>query len=183
MSDNDGTVFEVAPLLDDYTVAAEDIHRMLAGDARVLAQRAPTVSGWSAVEHASHATLANELVLRNLVNLARGAGMLVIADATQDPRALAVLAAGQLPRGQARSPRMVVPPSDIDVATAREWAARFVEELTGFRRGFDPRLERARLFVPHQLLGPLDLGQWARFGVVHSRHHLAIARETLAALG
>jgi len=183
MADNDGDLFEVGRLLDDYARAAEELDRLLAGDARVLAQRAPTVSGWSAIEHASHATLANELVLRNLVNLARGSGMLVVADATQDPRALAVLVAGKLPRGQVRSPRMVVPPSDIDVATAREWAARFVDEVTGFRRGFDPRLERARLFVPHQTLGPLDLGQWARFGVVHTRHHVAIAREALAALG
>src|SRR5688572_3230820 len=111
MSGNDEDAFEVGVLLEDYVRAAEEVDRLLAGDARVLAQRAPSVSGWSAVEHASHATLANELVLRNLVNLARGSGMLVVTEATQDPRALAVLAAGQLPRGQARSPRMVVPPS------------------------------------------------------------------------
>jgi len=140
------------------------------------------VSGWSALEHACHLTLANELVLRNLVNLFRGSGLLVVADAQQDQRALEVLAAGALPRGQAKSPRMVVPPSDVEIGTTREWAERFVEDLGAFRRGFDARAPRPRIFVPHQILGPLDLAQWARFGAVHTRHHLAIAQEVLGNL-
>jgi len=173
--------FDATEELDAFARGAEDVVRLLADGPRSTSTRVPSVSGWSAVEHASHVTLANELVLRNLVNLARGAGLLVVADAPQDERALAVLAAGALPRGQAKSPRMVVPPSDVDLATAQEWAGRFVEDLAAFRRGFDPRAERARLYVPHQILGPLDLAQWARFGAVHTRHHLAIAREVLAA--
>lgn len=172
--------FDAGAELEAFVEAAHDVVRTLAGDARCIAARAPRVSGWSAVEHLSHVTLANELVLRNLVNLARGSGMLVVAEAAQDERALSILAAGALPRGQARSPRMVVPPSDVDVATAREWADRFVEDLGAFRRGFDPRAPRPPGFVPHQILGPLDLAQWARFGAVHSRHHLGIAREVLA---
>lgn len=169
--------------LDAFARGAEDVVRLLATESNSTSTRVPSVSGWSAVEHASHVTLANELVLRNLANLARGAGLLVVADAPQDERALAILAAGALPRGQAKSPRMVVPPSDVDLATAREWAGQFVQDLAAFRREFDPRAERPRLFVPHQILGPLDLAEWARFGAVHTRHHLAIAREVLAAAG
>lgn len=172
--------FDAAAELDEFQRGAEDVVRLLASDARPASARAPAVSGWSAVEHASHVTLANELVLRNLVNLARGTGLLVVADAAQDERALEILASGRLPRGQARSPRMVVPPTDVDLSTARDWADRFVLDLAGFRRGFDARAERARLFVPHQVLGPLDLAEWTRFGAVHTRHHLAIAREVLA---
>jgi hypothetical protein len=175
--------FDAALELESFAAAADDVVRLLALDASTLAARRPVVSGWSALEHASHVTLANELVLRNLANLARGAGMLVVAEATQDPRALAVLVSGSLPRGEARSPRMVVPPSDVDPASAREWATRFVEDLSAFRRGFDARAERPRLFVPHQVLGPLDLAEWTRFGAVHTRHHLAIAREVLSARG
>lgn len=175
--------FDVSDQLDEYAREADEVVRVLARHERAASARSPSVSGWSAVEHASHATLANELVLRNLVNLARGAGLLVVLEARQDERALEVLAGGKLPRGQARSPRMVVPPSDVDLATAREWAERFVADLAGFRRGFDPRLEHARCFVPHQLLGPLDFGQWARFGTIHTRHHLSIAREVLDAQG
>ncbi len=175
--------FDAGAELDAFTAAAGEIVRLLALDDRALSARAPTISGWSALEHASHATLANELILRNLGNLARGAGLLVVADAAQDERALAFLAAGTLPRGQAKSPRMVVPPSDVDPATTRSWAAQFVDDLAAFRSGFDPQAERAVLFVPHQMLGPLDLAQWARFGSVHSRHHVAIAHEVLAAAG
>jgi len=176
------TRFDAGAELDAFLREAEEVVRLLAPDARALAARSTEISGWSAIEHASHATLANELVLRNLVNLARGAGLLVVADAAQDERALEILAVGILPRGQARSPRMVVPPTDVDLVMAREWAERFVQDLHGFRRGFDPRAEHARFFVPHQVLGPLDLAQWTRFGAVHTRHHLAIAREVLAAL-
>ncbi|MCY2961924.1 MAG: DinB family protein [Planctomycetota bacterium] len=172
--------FDASTELAAFAQAADEVVRILSADARTLGARISPVSGWSAVEHASHVTLANELVLRNLVNLSRGAGLLVVADARQDDRALEILAAGILPRGQAKAPRMVVPPSDVDLATTREWAERFVEELAGFRRGFDPRATRARLFVPHQILGPLDLAEWARFGAVHTRHHLGIAREVLA---
>lgn len=177
------TRFDASAELDAFLREAREVVLLLADDALTSSIRAPTISGWSAVEHASHVTLANELVLRNLVNLSRGAGLLVVADAPQDERALEILAAGILPRGQSRSPRMVVPPSDIDFATAREWAGRFVEDLAAFRGGFDPRADRARLFVPHQVLGPLDLAEWTRFGAVHTRHHLAIAREVLAACG
>lgn len=175
------STFDTTLELEAFALASDDVVRLLAVQSRAVDTRAPSVSGWSAVEHASHVTLANELVLRNLVNLSRGSGLLVVADAEQVPRALAILAAGVLPRGEARSPRMVVPPSGVDLATAREWAGRFTEDLAAFRRGFDPRADRARLYVPHQVLGPLDLAQWARFGAVHTRHHLAIAREVLAA--
>jgi len=174
--------FDAEHELESFCAAADDVVRLLRAESAAISTRAASVSGWSALEHACHLTLANELVLRNLVNLARGSGLLVVADAEQDARALEILASGALPRGQARSPRMVVPPSDVDLETTREWAVRFLEDLTAFRGGFDARAARPRLFVPHQVLGPLDLAQWTRFGAVHTRHHLAIAHEALATL-
>ncbi|MDZ4773845.1 MAG: DinB family protein [Planctomycetota bacterium] len=162
-----------------YRAAAHEVERLLSGDVEILQRPIERISGWSPVQHAAHLTLANELVLKNIASLAKGSGMLVMLDALQTPRALEILAAGQLPRGEAKSPRMVVPPLDIDVRVAREWATKFTSDLAAQCAALD--FARApRCFIPHQVLGPLDLAQWVRFGLVHTRHHLSIAREILA---
>jgi hypothetical protein len=165
--------------LDAYAQAVREVVQLLATDEHRLSTVAPQVSGWSALHHAAHMTLANELILRNLASLSKGAGLLVVFEAAQKPEALAFLAAGRLPRGRAQSPRMVVPPSDIDASRAREWAAQVITDLDALI----PTLHQqspTRCFIPHQMLGPLDLAQWLRFGIVHTRHHLTIAREVLA---
>ncbi|MBL8860099.1 MAG: DinB family protein [Planctomycetes bacterium] len=165
--------------LEAYSAAAREIERLLAGDPDLLQRAVPAISGWAPVQHAAHVTLANELVLRNLVNLAKGSGLLVLFEAEPKPAALAVLASGALPRGVAKAPRMVTPPLDIDVRVAREWASKLTADLDALRASIDVA-SAPRCFIPHQELGPLDLGQWIRFGLVHSRHHLAIAREVMA---
>ena len=170
----------LAAELETYASATRDVVRLLEHDAGRLARAAPQVSGWSALHHAAHMTLANELVLRNLVSLSKGSGLLVVSEAAQNPEALALLESGGLPRGRAQAPRMVVPPADIDAPTARGWATQLAADL----EASVPAIAAARVqrcFVPHQLLGPLDLAQWVRFGVVHTRHHLAIARDVLDA--
>lgn len=164
--------------IESWSRACAEVIALLEGDAQLLARRVEGVSGWSALEHAAHLTLANELVLRNLRNLGKGSGMLVVADAQQNEQALAILAGGTLPRG-ARSPRMVVPPLDIDVPTALDWARKHSSDLATFTGELET-LPRPRCFVPHQVLGPLDLTQWATFARVHTHHHLAIARSVLA---
>ena len=162
-----------------YRDAAHDVERLLGGDPVLLERQVERISGWSPVQHAAHLTLANELVLKNILSLAKGSGMLVVTEAAQVPRALEVLASGKLPRGEAKSPRMVVPPLDIDVRVAREWAGKFTSDLEAIGAALD--FERApRCFIPHQTLGALDLAQWVRFGLLHTRHHLMIAREILA---
>lgn len=173
------TLSAVRDELETYLTAARETEGLLAGDAATLQRTSAGVSRWSPLQHAAHLTLANELVLKNVVSLVRGTGLLVIATAEQNPRALEILERGTLPRGEAQAPRMVVPPLDIDVRTACEWAALFAAELDAALRSLD--FERApRCFIPHQVLGPLTLAQWARFGAAHTRHHLAIAREVLA---
>ena len=166
--------------LEAYARAARDVVALLAQDAILLTTIRPQVSNWSAVHHAAHMTLANELILRNLTNLSKGSGLLVVHEAAQNPEALAHLAAGRLPRGRAQSPRMVVPPADIEVTQARDWAAKLVTDLDALLPTLDTT-SPIRCFIPHQLLGPLDLPQWLRFGIVHTRHHLTIAREILEA--
>lgn len=170
---------DAAQELDAFVSVAEELPRFLDGDAAALAATAAAVSGWSALAHVAHVSLANELVLKNLASLRKGSGLLVVQQAEPNPEALRILASGVLPRG-AQSPRMVRPPADIDIATARSWAAGVVEQARAFaaQTAAEPPMT---LWIPHQVLGPLTFAEWARFGAMHTRHHLAIAREVLAA--
>lgn len=148
------------------------------GDA--LGRAAPAVSAWTAEQHLAHLTLANELVLRNVKSLVKESGVLVVREAAQSEVAIELLKAGRLPRGEAQSPRMVRPPEVIDRELMLEWLSDVRREL----ETVDPvELRPGRVFVPHQILGPLDAPQWLRFAVVHTRHHLVIAREVLEAGG
>lgn len=165
--------------LDAFVLVVQEVVDLLAGDPAALASVAASVSGWSALAHLAHVSLANELVLKNLASLHKGSGMLVLQQAQPDPEALRVLASGVLPRG-AQSPRMVRPPADIDIDTGRAWAAGVVEQARAFAAS-RPAGALQPLWIPHQVLGPLTFAEWARFGAMHTRHHLGIAREVLAA--
>jgi hypothetical protein len=167
---------EFASLRADYAA----IDALLARPAAQLARVTSSISGWSAEQQIAHLALANELVCRNLHSLLAGAGALVVPGGEPEPRVLALLAGGRFPRGAAQAPRMVRPPERIQRELLEEWIA------TG-RSGFESlarepaALAAARLRIPHQILGPLDAAQWLRFAAMHTRHHLEIARELLAA--
>jgi len=142
--------------------------------ATVVAER----SGWSSEHHLAHVALANELVLRNVASIAGRRGAL-LTRAEPEPRALAVLRDGRIPRGRAQSPRMVRPPEHVQRELLLTWLADGRKALAAL----DPRtLVAGELRIPHQLLGPLDGPQWLRFGVVHTGHHMEIVREILATL-
>lgn len=157
-----------------------EIAEWLARPVEELNRSAPNVSGWSAEQHLAHLSLANELVVRNLKSLLKGAGPFVVESGEPVPGALAILASGQVPRGQAQAPRIVRPPETVEREYLLEWIA-------GNERDFaelalrSAELAAARHKVPHQVLGPLTAAQWVRFASIHTRHHLAIAREVLAA--
>jgi hypothetical protein len=140
--------------------------------------RKPEVSGWSALEHVAHVSLANELIVRNLDSLVAGVGLFVVAGGEPVPQALEILIRGQLPRG-AQSPRMVRPPALIDRALLDEWMSTAEQGFARHAREPD-RLRLAPGRVPHQLLGPLTAPLWVRFAAVHTLHHLAIANQVLS---
>ena len=146
----------------------------------ILDRVAPAVSAWSAEHQIAHIALANELVLRNLRSLARGSGALVVANAEQRPQVIAMLAAGTFQRGQAQSPRMVRPPETIDRDLMLQWLADGRREIELLLEN-PALLDVQHLFVPHQILGPLNAPQWARFAAAHTNHHLTIAYEVLRA--
>lgn len=166
---------ELPRILSQY----DTMRALLEGSPQLRSRRAP-LSGWSAEEHLAHVTLANELVLRNLGNLLKGSGLLVVQGGEPVPGALDLLRAGRLPRGEAQAPRMVRPPAKVDPQMLELWLN---EGRAGFA-AFDPaRFACSELKIPHQVLGPLDAPQWLRFATTHTHHHLAIAREVLEALG
>ena len=138
------------------------------------------VSGWNAEQHLAHVSLANELVVRNLRSLLKGAGPFVVEVGEPPQAALDVLASGKFPRGAAQAPRIVRPPDEV----VREY---LVEWLADNRRDFGALAAQARELeattkkVPHQILGPLTAAQWMRFAAAHTRHHLEIVREIVSA--
>jgi hypothetical protein len=166
---------ELARLRDAYA----RIDAVMALERESACHVAAGVSGWSAEEHVAHVALANELSLRNVLNLVARTGALIRPDGTPHPDGARALQAGVLPRGVARAPRMVTPPRTIDRELLVGWLAdnrrdlTAVEERAGELAGTPGR-------IPHQLLGPLDALQWLRFAAVHTGHHLAIVGEVLA---
>lgn len=169
--------FDPAADLGELGELQGEMEKLLGLDPASLARVAPSVSAWSSEQHLAHIALANELVLRNLKSLASGSGLLVTRGAESSPRALAILLEGRLPRGQAQAPRMVRPPERVERVLLTQWLADGRAALTEL----DPRtLLPNELKIPHQLLGSLDAPQWARFAVVHTRHHMEIVRDVLA---
>lgn len=168
--------FDPARNLRELSDLYREVEALLALDPERLAAVVPERSGWAPEQHLAHVALANELVLRNLASLAAGTGALIVRGVEPHAHAVAVLAEGRIPRGQAQSPRMVRPPERVQLELVRQWVA----DGTAALAALDPaRIVPGELCIPHQLLGPLDGPQWARFAVVHTRHHLDIVREVL----
>jgi hypothetical protein len=159
-----------------------EIDALLARPPQELNRAAPAISGWSAEQHLAHIALANELVARNLASLVRGFGPFVVASGEPTEEVLGLLRHGRFPRGKAQSPRMVVPPAQVEREFLLDWIAGNRRDFASFsqRRA---QLEAASGRVPHQILGPLSAVLWVRFAAAHTRHHVAIAREVFDATG
>ena len=169
---------ELAHLREDYLA----IERLLARDLEELERKAFQVSGWTAAQHLAHLALANELVVRNVRSLLKGSGPLVVDGGVPPPDAQAILDSGHFPRGAAQAPRMVRPPEVVRRDYLAEWIAQGLVEFEELAARSD-EISRAAKGIPHQVLGPLSAARWVRFAAMHTRHHLDIAREVLAAFG
>jgi hypothetical protein len=173
---------EPAQELARLRAAYATIDALMALEPELARSVARAVSGWSAEEHVAHVALANELSLRNVLNLVAREGLLIQPDGEPIPEGLSVLRSGVIPRGVARSPRMVTPPRSIDRALLAEWIRDNRRDLARVTE-LAPEIASAPGRIPHQLLGPLDALQWLRFAAVHTAHHLTLASEVLGALG
>jgi len=165
---------DIADDFKDLEQACASLRAIAALPPEISELRRPEISGWSALEHVAHVSLANELIVRNLDSLAAGQGPLLQESGEPIPLALEVFASGVIPRGKAQSPRMVRPPARIDRELLADWMSGAELGFARIAKSPEPIL-RATARVPHQLLGPLTAVQWVRFARVHTRHHLAIA--------
>jgi hypothetical protein len=85
-----------------------------------------------------------------------------------------------LPRGRAQAPRIVRPPEAVNREYLADWLAGNARDFAELR-GKAEDLRACTKKVPHQILGPLTALEWVRFAATHTEHHLAIARELVAA--
>lgn len=167
------TTFDPAQELAAFQALQDELDELNRLPPATLARVVPAVQGWSAEQQLAH------VVLRNLASLASGKGALIVWGAETNPVALRVLGSGRIPRGDAQAPRIVRPPERIERELLGQWLA---DPHTALARLDPSALRPGDPKITHQVLGPPDGPLWARFAVVHTRHHLAIAREVLAAV-
>lgn len=140
---------------------------------------APTVSGWSVAQHLYHIALATDLSLGHVRRLVDGSP-LVSDEGALGPDAAEVLAREEQPRGVAEAPRIVQPGDRVEPAFLANEQAGNRELLAGLATRGD-EIAAATGWIKHQDLGTLQAAQWLRFAVLHARHHIAIARDVVAA--
>ncbi|NBC15794.1 MAG: DUF1569 domain-containing protein [Bacteroidetes bacterium] len=136
------------------------------------------VSGWSAAQHLYHIWLANGKMLTAVQVIHRGGGP-VTTEGALEPTGRHVLEHG-ITRGQAQAPVGVRPPETVTREVLTETLARSrakaeaVEELL-------PEVPDLEGRLPHPFMGALTAAQWLRMARLHAEHHLALARDVLAA--
>lgn len=168
-----GELKAIATVLDTFD-------ELRAGGPATLERRAPGVSGWTVAQHLYHCALATGLSLRNVTSLVRGKGRMIQTEGEISERAADVLNADSSPRGQVDAPRMVTPPDEVNP----EFLAMEIDSnRTDLERlAAEPqKIIEAPDWIPHQILGPFHAAAWLRFTHQHAEHHLAIARDVLAA--
>lgn len=116
----------------------------------------------------------------------KGAGTKARPTPMQRVAQFAITTVGVFPQGR-RAPATVMP-ADVPVRClcAREMHACAAEALTEM----DAALQRAeelfggkRRVISHLVLGPMSVGQWRRFHLVHGEHHLRQILRTRRAMG
>lgn len=87
---------------------------------------------------------------------------------------LLVLATGKFPRGKVRAPSSVLPDADLNPGKLGHQLEKAKQKSVGFEH-----LPK-KAFFKHPFLNDLNRNQTIRFLVVHTEHHLKIAREIIA---
>jgi hypothetical protein len=135
----------------------------------------PAVSGWSVGEHADHVAATTRTALVGIRRLLKGHG-----DPAGSVNAFGrrVLRQRAIPRGRGQAPVAVRPADTTDVQAVGEALAAAADRV---RRLDLERLVQVQGRLPHPYFGGLNAVEWLQFIDVHTRHHLAIARDVLAA--
>lgn len=82
-----------------------------------------------------------------------------------------IMATGIIPRGKAKAPKTVVPPTKIDSDEILQLFSKVEHQLNSLEQ-----LDKNH-FYKHHLFGDLNLKKSVRFLGIHTRHHLEIIRD------
>ncbi len=149
-----------------------DISRLTELRADDLQLRQPSISGWSVAQQLDHILKVCSAMLKGLIRPGEAppAGINMIGRV--------ILLVGRIPRGRGKAPERLrgVDASAEQLAASLEDVRRLLTEVRAesFRPANNPILR-------HPFFGGLTPAQTLRTIVVHTRHHLRIAREIIAA--
>jgi len=130
--------------------------------------RAPEAK-WSLAQIVEHLAIAMDVVAEHFERRAEKQGMVRRATPAQALLRHALLGLGRLPRGM-RAPDVSLPSDHPDPELV---AARFrmgVERTRTLVETWAEERQRA-VFLPHPVIGDLNLPEWVRFHYVHCRLH------------
>lgn len=150
----------------------DEIDRMAQGEPKQLALQRQSVSKWSVAEQLDHAVRVCSSIL-----------LKVHEPSEMIPQKLnwigrLILLVGYIPRGRGKSPKTLLP-----VPCSQEQLRQSVGETRALleRVLAGKSSESSDRIVRHPLFGGLTAKEAFVFANIHTRHHLAIVRDILAA--
>jgi hypothetical protein len=135
------------------------------------------VSRWSAAQHLQHLARVNDFIFSVIVKISSG-DETVVAHGRPNRIGKSVLWTGRIPRGRGKAPESLRPATCVQVDEARAAIAANLDSFSSLAATL-PQLSRTRGKIDHFVFGPLNARQWLRFARIHTRHHVAIAKELL----
>lgn len=151
------------------SAALDSLAAALDGAHGPLTAMAPRVSAWTIAQQIDHVLKANQLFFERI------AGAKEPLPGGIKLMGRVVLSTGFIPRGVGKSPKAVLGEPLTGAQLRGSYAA--------CRTAFDEACTREDLFVnawpvaKHPYFGPLNAEQSLKFCAIHTRHHLALARD------
>jgi len=158
-----------------------ELHALRAGLGERVTGRVESISAWGVDQHLYHIALATDFAIRNVVGIVAEKHPLLQHEGTSNELTAELLRRRSFPRGETQSPRIVTPPSEVDLEFLATEMQGNLDRLPQLKEAL-PNIGAATGRVKHQALGPLSAREWLTFANLHVQHHLVIAREIAEAL-
>ncbi|MGE3166753.1 MAG: DinB family protein [Planctomycetota bacterium] len=138
-------------------------------------------SGWTVAQHVHHVVRAFAAGLAAVGKLSTNVGPVTPSGpATISSRAEQILRTGEIPRGAAAAPEMVLPDAQPDIDSLLDSIVRLDAKVVELQRRTEAIAGAGAGTIPHPILGPLGASDWVRFTRVHTNHHVGIVQDLLA---
>ena len=155
----------------------EELERAIGGldDQQTQLRTGGDPSRWSIQQTIGH-LLKTYAMTEEVIDarIEKGTGTKARPSIAQRVGQVVIIRGGLFPPGRT-SPEMVCPSPDEAAAPS----GVMIERVTVALKSLDLRIAAAekifgtqRKVISHLILGPLSLGQWTRFHLVHGRHHM-----------